>query len=54
MGDPVCWLNKVCPECGAFNEDPTEPCWRCGHKEADPATQTPTAPAEHRDGEPPA
>jgi ribosomal protein S27AE len=30
MGDPVCWLNKVCPECGAFNEDPGQPCWRCG------------------------
>jgi predicted amidophosphoribosyltransferase len=30
MGDPVCWLNKVCPECGAFNEHPDQRCWRCG------------------------
>ncbi|MEV4143462.1 hypothetical protein AB0J40_07320 [Amycolatopsis sp. NPDC049691] len=21
-GDPVCWLARVCPECGQFVEDP--------------------------------
>lgn len=21
-GDPVCWLSRVCPECGRFIEDP--------------------------------
>ena len=29
-GDPVCWLDKVCPTCGRLNgtDDPT--CPRCG------------------------
>jgi len=31
IGDPVCWLNRVCPECGRFAEDPTsEACRYCG------------------------
>ncbi|MEC9325077.1 MAG: hypothetical protein VYB90_14690 [Actinomycetota bacterium] len=30
VGDPVCWLDHVCPECSAFNDDPGSPCWRCG------------------------
>lgn len=29
-GDAACWLSEVCPDCGALNEDPTGPCWRCG------------------------
>ncbi len=30
-GDPVCWLDRVCPECGAFRENPALPgCARCG------------------------
>lgn len=30
-GDPVCWLNRVCDECGAFREDTGSPvCARCG------------------------
>ncbi|WP_199439762.1 hypothetical protein [Umezawaea beigongshangensis] len=30
-GDPVCWLSRVCPECGAFVEAvPPAPCPRCG------------------------
>jgi hypothetical protein len=30
-GDPVCWLTKVCPECGLFAEDgPPTTCARCG------------------------
>ncbi|MGV9745255.1 hypothetical protein ACWDTG_10090 [Rhodococcus zopfii] len=29
-GDPVCWLDRVCPECGLFLEDADEPCPRCG------------------------
>lgn len=29
-GDPACWLNRVCPECGLFVEDRTAPvCPRC-------------------------
>ncbi|WP_199185404.1 hypothetical protein [Cryobacterium sp. Y50] len=29
-GDPACWLEQVCPECGAFvpGELPAR-CWRC-------------------------
>lgn len=32
MGDPACWLANVCPECGAFVDDPaaTPACPRCG------------------------
>lgn len=30
-GDPACWLNRVCTECGLFLEDPAAPtCPRCG------------------------
>lgn len=31
-GDPVCWLHRLCPECGAMpsEDDPDGPCWRCG------------------------
>ena len=30
-GDPVCWLNQVCPECGLFVEPPMpDTCPRCG------------------------
>jgi ribosomal protein L40E len=29
-GDAACWLSEVCAECGALNESPTGPCWRCG------------------------
>jgi hypothetical protein len=30
-GDPVCWLDRVCEECGAFREDPSaRACARCG------------------------
>lgn len=29
-GDPACWLNRVCPECGFFVEDRTaDTCPRC-------------------------
>lgn len=31
MGDPVCWLGRLCPECGAMpTEDSPDHCWRCG------------------------
>lgn len=29
-GESACWLNRVCPDCGALNESPDEVCWRCG------------------------
>ncbi|HEX4226980.1 MAG TPA: DUF488 family protein [Pseudonocardiaceae bacterium] len=30
-GDPACWLNSVCPDCGRFVEDrPPTRCPRCG------------------------
>lgn len=31
VGDAACWLESVCPECGALVEDelPAK-CWRCG------------------------
>lgn len=33
-GDAVCWLGRVCPECGAMTEGApdaaTRPCWHCG------------------------
>ncbi|MBB2938688.1 ribosomal protein S27AE [Amycolatopsis bartoniae] len=30
-GDPVCWLARVCPECGLFAEDDEAvTCARCG------------------------
>ncbi len=29
-GDPVCWLNRVCPGCGALADtDPPTTCPRC-------------------------
>ena len=30
-GDAVCWLHRLCPECGAMptGEHPQK-CWRCG------------------------
>ncbi|MET4781291.1 hypothetical protein [Glaciihabitans sp. UYNi722] len=31
VGDPVCWLDRVCTECGALIEGPLPgTCWRCG------------------------
>jgi len=37
MGDPACWMANVCPECGAFVEDPgsTTACPRCGARLAE-------------------
>jgi hypothetical protein len=30
-GDPACWLDRVCPECGRFRDDPTlDHCPNCG------------------------
>lgn len=33
-GDPVCWLHRVCKQCGALSDDeqPTV-CLRCGSSE---------------------
>jgi hypothetical protein len=34
-GDPACWLQQVCHECGAFVEAPLPTiCWRCGSEVA--------------------
>lgn len=37
MGDPACWLDQLCPDCGAMLDAPesnalTVACWRCGAK----------------------
>lgn len=30
-GDPACWLERVCPQCGAMIEGPDgTACWNCG------------------------
>jgi ribosomal protein S27AE len=29
-GDEVCWLNRLCPECGAMPTEDVRVCWRCG------------------------
>ncbi|WP_345421068.1 hypothetical protein [Pseudonocardia xishanensis] len=47
MGDPVCWLGRLCPECGAMpTEDSPERCWRC-------AEPYPPRREEPEDGPPP-
>ncbi|GAA1866342.1 hypothetical protein GCM10009772_47210 [Pseudonocardia alni subsp. carboxydivorans] len=35
VGDPVCWLDRLCPDCGAMpsptdDGGPPQTCWRCG------------------------
>lgn len=44
-GDSACWLDQVCPECGALPEghDPTAPCWRCGTVRDTPPSASPAA-----------
>jgi hypothetical protein len=46
-GDAACWLSEVCADCGALNESPTAPCWRCGTPR-DPATAGPDHPTPER------
>jgi hypothetical protein len=29
-GDPACWLNRVCPECGRLNDEHVDACRDCG------------------------
>ena len=29
-GDPVCWLDRVCPECGRLADEAAMRCERCG------------------------
>ncbi|WP_037606371.1 hypothetical protein [Streptacidiphilus rugosus] len=30
-GEAACWLDRLCPECGAVPEPPeAATCWRCG------------------------
>ncbi|HVV08954.1 hypothetical protein [Amycolatopsis sp.] len=39
-GDPVCWLNRVCPECGRFREDEDAThCPGCGIPVAEPESR---------------
>ncbi|MEV7773449.1 hypothetical protein [Kitasatospora sp. NPDC086791] len=36
-GESVCWLERVCPECGRLRERPgPQPCENCGAAEDDP------------------
>ncbi len=38
-GDPVCWLEHVCDECGALIEGALPAtCWRCGAEVARTST----------------
>ncbi|HEY2203322.1 MAG TPA: hypothetical protein VGH99_02430 [Pseudonocardia sp.] len=38
VGDPACWLDRLCPECGAMpTGDGTGRCWRCGEPATGPA-----------------
>jgi hypothetical protein len=39
-GDAACWLERVCPECGAINDAPDTPCWRCGRTRDDEDAQS--------------
>ena len=48
-GEEVCWLDRLCPECGAMPEgagadDPTVPCWRCGTVRARGGQDGPASP----------
>lgn len=29
-GEAVCWLDRVCPDCGALTSPDAAACWRCG------------------------
>lgn len=29
-GEAVCWLDRVCPDCGALTDSGAAACWRCG------------------------
>jgi hypothetical protein len=29
VGEPVCWLNRVCDVCGALVDASADACWRC-------------------------
>ena len=43
-GDPVCWLDQVCDECGAMRENPSAlACARCGAPFPGPGGTTPAA-----------
>jgi hypothetical protein len=45
-GDPVCWLSRVCDECGAMRERPAPaPCDRCGAVPGAQQSDVPPAPA---------
>ncbi|GAB7184813.1 hypothetical protein ATKI12_4644 [Kitasatospora sp. Ki12] len=36
-GEPACWLDRVCPECGRLRERPgAESCENCGATGDDP------------------
>jgi uncharacterized protein len=54
VGDPVCWVNRVCPECGRFRVNPDfGTCENCGAPfadDGDPPTRASGATAEHDRG----
>ncbi|GAA0459284.1 hypothetical protein GCM10010361_24090 [Streptomyces olivaceiscleroticus] len=43
-GDPACWLDRVCEECGRIREDPAAACPHCAAAQ-DPAVRAGGAPA---------
>ncbi|WP_435177888.1 hypothetical protein [Actinacidiphila sp. bgisy145] len=44
-GDPVCWLDRVCEECGAFRETAGPDCARCGTPFPGAVTPPPPSPS---------
>ena len=53
-GEPACWLNQVCEECGRVREDPSRAdCEHCGHDPgAGPRTETRAGASRRRDRDP--
>jgi rubrerythrin len=49
-GEPVCHLDRVCPDCGAIRDDPAEPCPRCGWEEEHAGEATDVPEDEASDG----
>lgn len=43
-GDPVCWSDRVCEECGAFRETADPTCARCGRPYPGAGPSSPAGP----------